>query len=54
MTATAIVGQFQVPVARHVQQAVALHSRDGLADGGTALLETLGDARTQGHYALFF
>ena len=53
-SAAALVGQFQVPVTGDVQQAVALHPGDGLAHRGSALLETLGDARTQRHYALFF
>ena len=50
----ALVGQLQVPVTGNVEQPVALHPRHGLADGGPALLETLGDPRTQRHYALFF
>ena len=50
----ALVGQFEVPVACDVQKAVALHPGDGLAHCGPALLKTLGDARAQRHYALFF
>ncbi len=45
------VGQFQVPVAGDVQQFVALHPGDGLTDGGSALVQLLGDAGTQGDHA---
>jgi hypothetical protein len=50
----ALLGQFQVAVSGDVQQPVALHSGHGLADGGATLLEALGNAGTQRHYALFF
>ena len=51
--AAALVGELEVPVACNVQQAVAFHPGDGLADGGATLVEALGDTRTQRHYALF-
>ena len=49
----ALLGEFEVPVTGHVQQTVALHPRDGLADGRSTLLETLGDAGLQRNHALF-
>ncbi len=46
-----IFGQFQVPVACDVQQAVALHAGGGLAGGGAALVYALGDAGAHGGHA---
>jgi len=37
-----------VPVALDDEQAVALHPGDGLADGGAALVQSLGDPGTLG------
>jgi hypothetical protein len=38
----------------HLHQAVALHAGHGLADGGAALVQPLGDAGTQRGHALLF
>jgi hypothetical protein len=51
--AAALVSELEVPVTCDVQQAVAFHAGDGLADGGTALVEAFGDTCTQRYYALF-
>ena len=56
MTCTALLrpcgGELEVPVARHDDEAVALHARDRLRDRGARVPETLGDARTQRHDVL--
>ena len=41
-------GELQVAVARHGEQAVALHPGDGLGDRGAALAQALGDPGAQG------
>ena len=50
----AVVGELEVPVARHDHEPVALHPGHGLADGGAALREPFRDPRAQGDDALFF
>jgi hypothetical protein len=44
--------QLQVPVAGETHQTVAPRAGDGLADGGAALVQALGDAGTQGDHVL--
>src|SRR5690606_36202746 len=44
----------QVPVVLDAEQPVALHPRHGLAHGGAALLEALGDAGPKRHDAFLF
>ncbi len=48
----ALSRQLQMPVGGEVQQAVALHAGDGLADGGAAVVQALGDAGAHGGHAL--
>ena len=49
-----LVGEFQMSIAGDHQQAVTLHTRNSLADGGSALFEPFGDPRPEWDYALFF
>jgi hypothetical protein len=50
--AAAVGGQFEVAVALHDDEAVALHAADGLRHRGAGVTESLGDARPQGHDVL--
>lgn len=50
----ALLGQLEVTVFVDVQQAVAFHAGDGLADGGTGLVQPLGDARAERDDAFLF
>ncbi len=48
------VRQLEVAIVGHHQQAVALHARNGLADGRSALVQALRDPGTQREDALLF
>ena len=48
-----LVGELQLAIGGHHDQAIALHARNRLRHGGAALVQTLSDASAHGGDSLF-